>query len=234
MKIISHRGKINNIKNEENNYNSIINFLNSDIEMIEIDIQITNDNEIILYHDNKIKTNKGEKFIHNLDSSYLIQNYNLILLKNALELIQGKRQIYLDIKNNKLDLDKSQLLLKKLLFLLDSYVLKYKCERSDIYICSFYNNYLSFIKDIPLEYKRGIILYKNNIYDFINKYRDNVPFDFISIDYNLIDQINIYKNYQKIIFCYTINKMHEYHKIKQNENIDGIISDVPKNFYGIS
>ena len=59
MKIISHRGKIDSINSDENKINSVLNFMQTDIVMIEIDIQLTLDNKIIVYHDQKINVNNS-------------------------------------------------------------------------------------------------------------------------------------------------------------------------------
>lgn len=242
MKIISHRGKINISKNSENNLEAINNFMDSNIEMIEIDIQLTKDKNIILYHDKNIKINnyccglfKNTKNIIDLDKETLIEQ-ELIYLKDALDLIKGEREIYLDIKNENLQDNEYKLFFEILLKLLDEYILKYKCERSTIYLASFYEKYASFISNIPVEYKKGIILNKENL-DFLkNNYSvKNFPFDFISIDYDLLDN-EIIKNYfnKAIIFCWTVNDNNSFSNIINNYNINGIVTDYPVKFLNLT
>jgi glycerophosphoryl diester phosphodiesterase len=242
MKIISHRGRINNFKKEENCSISINNFINSKINMIEIDIQLTKDNQIILYHDDKIKIKNSMCFfcqnerINKIDSNYLINNYNIIFLKQALDMIKGKKEIYLDIKNNKLNKNQYRIFFDKLLKLLDDYVLKYECERSSIYLASFYPEYIDYIISLPFEYKKGIILCQDNIEYFNKKFNDTKikSLDFISVDYNILDSIKLYFN-KIIIFCYTINNIEDYGNLfYKKKYINGIVTDYPEYFYNMN
>tara|TARA_Y100000590_G_C15380732_1_gene886213 strand:- start:47 stop:742 length:696 start_codon:yes stop_codon:yes gene_type:complete len=227
MKIISHRGKINKIKNEENNLVCIYNFLESEISMIEIDIQLTKDNEIILYHNDYLEDTKY--LLSELNSNYLIKNYNMILLKDVLDMIKGTKEIYLDIKNNNLKKYQYKFFFDELLKLLDSYILKYKCERSSIYICSFYPEYINYILSIPFNYKKGIIIDDTNLSYFNEKYnsiKDIIYF--VSIDYKILESINYL--FGKTIFCYTVNDISIFNELKINKSLNGIITDLPELF----
>ena len=227
MKIVSHRGKINKIKNEENNLDCINNFLKSEVSMIEIDIQLTKDNEIILYHNDYLEDTKY--LLSELNSDYLIKNYNMILLKDVLDMIKGKKEIYLDIKNNNLKEYQYKFFVNELLKLLDSYILKYKCERSSIYICSFYPEYINYILSIPFEYKKGIIVYDENLSYFNDKYNSIKDIiDFVSIDYEILDSINFVLGL--LIFCYTVNEIKIFNELKKKKNLEGIITDYPEMF----
>lgn len=242
MKIISHRGKIDINKNKENNLEAINNFMDSNIEMIEMDIQLTKDNNIILYHDKTIKIYENENKnscyeelnIIDLDRETLIKN-KLIYLEDVLDLIKGERNIYLDIKNDKLENKDCAIFFNNLLNLLERYVLKYECERSSIFIASFYKNYYDFISNVPFDYKKGIILDNDNFEIFKNKYTESrLPFDFISIDYNLIENDSIKKYFNKtVIFCWTVNDINVFNTIINNTYVSGIVTDYPIKFLNI-
>ena len=195
--------------------------------MIEIDIQLTKDNEIILYHNDYLEDTKY--LLSELNSDYLIKNYNMILLKDVLNMIKGKKEIYLDIKNDKLKKYQYSFFFDELLKLLDSYILKYKCERSSIYICSFYPEYINYILSIPFEYKKGIIVYDENLSYFNDKYHSIKDIiDFVSIDYEILDSINFVLGL--LIFCYTVNDINIFNELKKKKNLEGIITDYPEMF----
>lgn len=235
MEIISHRGKINKIKNNENNKKSILNFMESNIDTIEIDIQLSKDNQIILFHDTSIFSIQGGKQkIINIDSKDLIKNYTLMLLKEVLQIIKGKRKIYLDIKNGKLNKKKINIFFEELFKLLEEYKKQYDCQQNSIYLCSFHQIYIDYLLENKMrngyKYKIGIILYEDNILYFLNNFKRSFDnFDFISIDYNILDSISFCFN--KIdIYCYTVNEITDYNKIIDKNVIYGIISDYPEYF----
>ena len=228
MKIISHRGKINKSFNDENNENAINNFMKSQTQILEIDIQLTKDDQIILFHNERI----FNKEIINKNSGYLIKKYNLILLTQVLDIVQGKKSIYLDIKKKDIDNKKLNLFFKELFRILDNYITTYNCDRKSIYICSFYKKYTEYIlyNKCAKEYEIGIILDKDNINYFLeNFYISFNSFDFISIDYNILDNISFC--FGKIpIFCYTINEIIIYKNITNKKYISGLITDNPEYF----
>ena len=235
MYIISHRGKINSKKSDENNMKSVINFMESNIEFIEIDIQLSKDNEIILYHDDKISINNyclfdcfNKKKINEIDSEYLIDEYDIIYLKNFLDMIKGQKKIYLDIKNDKLKDNQINNFFIELFKILDNYILKYKADRASIYIASFFPKYINYIISIPFEYKKGIILNEDNI-DYFKKNYNNTIFDFISIDYNIIDLIKDYQE-KNNIFCFTVNNDFDFNILLKKYKINGIVTDYPEKF----
>lgn len=231
MRLISHRGKINFNKSEENNKNSIINFLNSDIEMIEIDIQLTKDNQIILCHDNKINIDLEEKFINELTSDYLIKNKNYILLETALNIIKDRKKIYLDLKTEYLSEYKHNIFFKILVNLLKNYCISYNSSSQSIYIASFYKRDWVKIINIPCHFNKGLILNEENIEEFKNfkNSLNKIDYDFLSIDYKIIDSMEKYFN-KTIIFCWTINEEDVFEKIIK-KNIDGICTDFPEKYY---
>tara|TARA_Y100000991_G_scaffold195939_1_gene165543 strand:- start:478 stop:1179 length:702 start_codon:yes stop_codon:yes gene_type:complete len=230
MEIISHRGKINKTLSQENNKEAIKNFIDSNITTIEIDIQLTKDNEIILFHDNSIDCIR----IVDKDSNELINNYNMILLKDVLQLIKGKRKIYLDIKNEDLNIKQIGIFFEELFNLLEKYRKKYDCKENSIYLCSFHRIYIDYLIQNKIrnnyKYRIGVILYEDNILYFLNNFKDSFNnFDFISIDYNILDSISFCFN--KIdIYCYTVNDLKDYNKLIDKNITCGVVSDNPEYF----
>jgi glycerophosphoryl diester phosphodiesterase len=228
MKIISHRGKIDKINNQENNRKAIHNFMDSHTQMIEIDIQLTKDNKIILFHDEEICNEE----IINKDSNDLILNYDMILLKEVLDIVKGNKSIYLDIKNKKLNDKQINIFFSELFCLLEKYFSIYQCDKKSIYICSFYEKYINYIlkSDNAKKYNIGIILDKDNINYFLHNYYYSINnFDFVSIDYTLLDSISFCMN--KIpIFCYTVNDIKDYLNLSDKKYISGIITDMSNIF----
>ena len=57
---ISHRGYVDNKFTMENSYKSIANALEKNFDMIELDVQLTKDNILILHHDLFVETNAND------------------------------------------------------------------------------------------------------------------------------------------------------------------------------
>lgn len=229
IKLIAHRGLH---KNKEIPENSLLAFKKA-IEKsysIELDINITKDNQIVVFHDEDLKrVCNVDKKIEELDYSFL-ENLTLFdtkekipLLKEVLSLVDSldsKKDISLIIEIKK---HKNIGVLEKLLLkMLDSYEVEY-------FICSFQMDILSWFRKNKKDLKIGLIFeklpkrfekYENLI--FLYKYSKIKP-DFVSLDYKLLDSL-IYEFCKKNslpIFCWTINSKEKYENIEKK--VDGII-----------
>ena len=67
---ISHRGYIDSKFTMENSHRSITNAINNDFDVIELDVQLTKDNIIILHHDLYINTLKSDVLKKSDDLNY--------------------------------------------------------------------------------------------------------------------------------------------------------------------
>ena len=143
-------------------------------------------------------------------------------------MIKGQKKIYLDIKNDELKDNQVNDFFIELLKILDNYIFKYKADRSSIYIASFFPKYINYIISIPFEYKKGIILNEVNI-DYFKKNYNNTIFDFICIDYNIIDLIKDYQE-KNNIFCFTVNNDFDFDKLIKKYKINGVVTDYPEKF----
>ena len=176
---------------------------------------------------------KDFKNICEVNSNYLIENKEIIYLEDVLNIIRGRKYIYLDIKNNNLKEYKYKNLFFELLKLLDNYVFKYKCEPSSIYIASFYPEYIRYIISIPFEYKKGIIINSKNLEYFNENFNSNqIDFNFISIEYKIVNSIKNYFN-KTIIFCWTVNDENIFNNLIENNHINGLVTDYPNKFLDI-
>jgi len=225
-KLIAHRGLY---KNKEIPENSLLAFEKA-IEKnysIELDINITKDNQIVVFHDEDLKRVCNiDKKIEEIDYDFL-QNLTLFdtkekipLLKEVLNLIDLKKDIFLIIEIKK---HKNIGILEKLLVeMLDSYKGKY-------FICSFQTDILSWFRKNRTDLKIGLIFekvpkkfkkYENLI--FLYKFLKIKP-DFISLDYELFESkiFDFCKNKDLEILIWTIRKNNQCDKIYTK--ISGII-----------
>ena len=149
---IAHRGY-----SELYGDNNIISFqkaIENNFDVIEMDIQLSKNNKIIIYHDIHIQN----RYIKNIHSDELISRYNIITLTDFFNQVDYKNiKINFDLKG-----DNPELLIETLLTIL----FKYNVDTSLLYISSFnkkYINYLSiFKKHFSVNYKIGFIT--SNIY----------------------------------------------------------------------
>ncbi|MBP3461305.1 MAG: glycerophosphodiester phosphodiesterase [Bacilli bacterium] len=199
MYIISHRANDNH-SFKENTIEAIKGVLNKDyIDGVEIDIRLTKDNKIVLYH---------SPIIYNLG---LISNNNLKEIKkyanelnDVLKKIKTNKLILIDIK---CEICKEDIFIEKL----HKIIKKYK--KLNIYLCSFNYKLVKKIKE-KYKYKTGLI-----ISNMINKNKNIESFDFILMNYRIYHKIN------KALMLWTINKKEIIDKYK-NEEIY-IITDKP-------
>ena len=223
-KLIAHRGLH---KGREIPENSILAFQKA-VEKnygIELDITISKDNEIVVFHDdtlNRLCNVNGN--IEDFEYSFLkkLKLYetkeHIPLFREVLDLTKNKVPLIIEIKKHK----NIGILETKLCELLNNYDGEY-------YICSFEKEILTWFKKNKLNLKRGLIFETNikkfqkyNKTLFLYKYFKTKP-DFISLDYRLLDS-SIYEFCIKNnlpMFSWTINSKEKYKKIRKK--VKGII-----------
>lgn len=189
---------------------------------IELDIHLTKDDQIIVFHDDNLLRMAGKNgFVKLLTydelKSYRLgeTNYTIPLLKDVFELVKGKVPILIEIKTNN-DMKK---LVPKLKELIDSY-------KGEVFIqsfspfalrrcykvmpnilrgqlsCFFTHDKLSFYKRIPIKK----LLFKNFSHiDFVSYCIDNLPNKYVT-------KVDV------PVLAWTIKTDEEYLKAKQNAN----------------
>ncbi len=189
---------------------------------IELDIHLTKDNQLVVFHDDNLRRMTGANEYMKLLTYDQIKQYKLVntnytipLLKEVLDLVKGKVPILIEIKSN----NNMKKLVPKLKELLDNYtgiifiqsfnpfVLRrcYKVMPNILrgQLSSFFeDDHLKFYKKIPIKK----LFFKNFSH-----------IDFVS--YNLNNLPNKYVNKMDIpVLAWTVKTKQDYIKAKQNSN----------------
>lgn len=251
---ISHRANYN-CAIKENSLNGIKYCILKGLKMIEIDIRLSKDNRIVVFHDNNLQrlyTNREQ--INTLNADYLWEYYNIPTLDKVFRLVKNKCKLYLDVKGDNTEI------LKYLDILIKKHIKHRTINLKNIYVAAFDINKVFFLKNnFFFKVKKGIILeynhnmdnnkekiknkiksifnrsYYQNIENRIRFILDYIPkLDFISIDLLflkfLVSKKFIFNNLE--VFIWTINSEKEIHEIKNIQlkykiSIRGIITDKP-------
>ena len=127
--IIAHRGIHDNKETPENSLKAFAKALNRNIP-IELDVQLTKDNIIVVFHDYSLLRMTGKKAYlqdltyNELQELYLLDTKEKIpTLKEVLDLIQGKVLIDIEVKNSN-SIDKLCKILNEELINYNNYILK--------------------------------------------------------------------------------------------------------------
>lgn len=194
-KKLFHRGKFDNI----NVYENTIEAYKAAMDLkapFEFDVQLTNDQQVICFHDTTLKRLfNRERDVS--DISYkrinkLRDDLKVPLLKDVLKLVDGKVELMIELKNTKRKLNK--ILVEKVAELLKDYNGKYVIVSFNPFLLSAYKSLdkEAYIGRILSENTNGFVeklIIKNNLFNFIAK-----P-DFISYDiknFN-VEKINKFK-----------------------------------------
>lgn len=208
--VIAHRGIHNNITIFENTIDSIMYALNNNLT-VEIDVRLTKDLEVIVYHDDDAsRMLKLKDDINTLTYEELlyISPYHIPTLKEILDSINGKVPVLIEVKeDNKVIRNKLETLLKE-----------YKGEYA---IQSFIYDAVKYYK--KKKYVVGLLVGEKKNRALLGK---NIDVDFISIKFNSIDRVEASKLKEKYyLIGWTIKTKKEvdyYIKIFNNLIIDNI------------
>lgn len=202
---IAHRG-LNNHKYKANSINALLKSLQEDyISGVELDIRVTKDNKLIIFHNlTIISLLKGINYVGLTNFKKLKKIDNSIeLLEDFLNKVTSMKIILIEIKEESPDYKKAVDSLLKLLK-------KYKLN---IYIFSFNYEVMNYLREQKLKYPLGLLTNK-----IFNK-NGCVDFDFCAFHYNYIEKD------KKNIMVYTVNNVELYKEVKKNNHIKYIITD---------
>lgn len=208
--IIAHRGIYNNITIYENSLEAIMYAVKNNL-IAEIDVRLTNDNEVIVFHDEdgerllKLKDNINSLTKEEID---YISPYHIPTLQEVLNNIDCKVPVVIEVKED------NKIIRNKLIEILKDYKGKFVIQ--------------SFIYDIVKFFKKknyivGLLVSDKKNIKYLNK---SIDVDFLSIKYDVIDKVglNILKKKYYLIGWTLDNRIDvEYYiKIFNNLIIDNI------------
>ena len=220
MLVIGHRGALGYFTG--NTINSIKLAITNNLKAIEIDVRLSKDLELILYHDEKIKYNDDKIFVSDIFFNDL-KKIGVNSLKEFFDYyisINDNVLIFFEIKKSILY---NQEIIDKLINIFDTYIKK-GLNLDNFYIQSFHAQYIKeIINYIPFK-NYGLIYYGlplNDNYDIISL---KCSFVSISIDSYCREFVKNMKKKNIKVFVYTINDL-SYTKLLQQDNISGYFTD---------
>ena len=208
---IAHRGYTKH--HEDNSLEAFQEALIHNFDMIELDIQLTKDDEIIIFHDQFIENHR----VNNMTLQEIHTMYPKVLLLSTFfdQFDYKKIALYFDLKGS-----------DKLSYKLHEFLIIHNIVLDKIWFASFNTKHLDILRTKG-DYKLGLI--SDNIYNkhllryFITKY----DISFICFSWTVLDKESIeYLNSKGVsTFIYTL-KDENILPIVQEYNICGIVSDI--------
>lgn len=197
----------------DNSKESFINAVDNYFDMIELDIQLTKDERVIIYHDTFLK----DKLIKNLNYKEIIEIDSTILtLEEFFGIIDvSKIKIYLDIKGT--DIKISSIL---------NDLIKCRPYLYNIFIASFNLIIINELYKLNPQLQLGFITDSLYTLDLFLKMIKESNLKFISFHWTMLDEniINFLHNNNIMVFSYTI-KNKEILSFIDEFDIDGIITN---------
>lgn len=215
--LVAHRGIHNNIDIPENSILAFKKSLKENIA-IELDIHLTSDNELVVFHDDNLKrmTNNNsliEKLtLKEIKKLKLLNTEESIpTLKEVLELVDGKVLIDIEVK----DTNRIKDIVFKLIEILDSY-------KDSILIKSFNPKIIRKLRKLNSSYTYGLLLkkkYSNKFHTFIMNSNLVLLYsrpNFLAISKELAKTKRFKKLRKKYpIYIWTIKSLDEVDKYKK-------------------
>lgn len=224
-KVMAHRGA--STEAPENTMAAFQKAIDDMADYIELDVQLTNNGEVIVMHDsNAYRTtgvdanivNMTYKEVKTLDAgSWFSDEYvgeNVPSLKEVLELTQGKIKLNIELKPT----DNGIALAKNTVRLIEKYNMVNDCV-----ITSFSESALKAVKTYNQEIKVGYILSAayGDFYDM-----KNVDFFSVNAAYLSKRTIDAIHNSGKQVYAWTVNNKDSIKNLT-NKGVDGVITDNP-------
>lgn len=227
--IIAHRGSSSSAP--ENSKASLLQALKDGAAGVEIDLQLTADNEVVVIHDEKIdRTSSGLGFVKDMSlkelKEYDIGSFfdpkfkaeRIITLKEALELLKNSEIINLEIKKM---INFNHNIEKEVVKVIESLDLNNK-----IIVSSFNHDSLEIIKNINSDIITAPLFYARvyNPWEYAKRLGSKyLHLYYKAVDHKLIE--NCHKNNIKVN-VFTVDREEDIKKMIKL-NVDGIITNYP-------
>jgi len=224
MLIIGHRGAPS--LKHENTLASFHAALDAHVDGIELDVQLSKDQKIVIFHDLHTYSLNGK---YNLIKHYTLHDLNqfnskieIPTLEDVLKILPHDKELHIEIKSNSLA---NEMIINKVLQL----IIKYQLETQTI-LSSFNPFVLSRLKAQKLSIRLGLLWTQCPAEPwFITHYSyyKIKPYSFhASIEYITPKIAEWAKNHNMKLYYYTINNIQTLEKAK-NLYADGLFSDYP-------
>lgn len=215
--LIAHRGIHNNIDVPENSLSAFENALNLNLP-IELDVRLTKDLELVVFHDGNAKRMTGidvnieELIIEQISSLNLLNtNEHIPLLQDVLSLIDGQVLIDIEVKET-----------KKIKEITDKLMSTLKHYNGNVIIKSFSPKIIKYLKNIDNSYTYGLLMkekYKNKAKELFMKSNLVLSYcnpSFLAISKKLA-KTNRFQKLRKIydIYIWTFQNPDELENYKQ-------------------
>ncbi len=222
--IAAHRS--NTVTTPENSLSAIRTALTKEINYIEVDVQLTKDKEVVLYHDISLRRlaglsesvsqlNYNELSKVDIGSSYSneYEGEKIPTLDEALKEVKGKMNVIVELKSYG---PKKELVRKTI------EIIEKNNMVDSVYIQSFDNRLLKIVRDLNPNIKIGQVMY---IAAGDLSYLD---VDFYTIDQNMLSNkiVRHARDNNRKIWVYTVNSETDIKEVLKYD-IDGIITDYP-------
>ena len=224
MKVIGHRGAPS--LKHENTLDSFKIALEHNVDGIELDVQLSQDNKLVIFHDlhtyslnNKHNLIKNKSFF---ELQKLSSQFTIITLEDILKIFPPKKELHIEIKSN-------ELFNKNIIDQIYNLVVKYQLINQTVF-SSFNPFVLLELKNLFSDVKIGL-LWTKCPYEpwFITHYSYDkiLPQSFhASIEYITPNIGEWVKRKNMKLYCYTVNNADQLKKAELL-NAEGIFSDYP-------
>lgn len=239
LKIIAHRGF--NIDYPENTLLAYKAALNASVDMLEIDVHLTKDQELVVIHDDKIdRTSNGSGYVkdYTLDElkSYdfgswkdnTFQGTRIMNFGEVVKLVQAYDiTLLIEIKKPNQYPNIEEILLRELK--------EYRLYPERVIIQSFDEKSMQKIAEITQEYELGLLLSKKKYlmrmpnFNKIAKYCQYVNPNYQLVNRKFVERAHLHGLQ---VMPYTVNDIHEIQKLI-NIGVDGIITDGPNYYFDL-
>ncbi|GAB6100581.1 glycerophosphodiester phosphodiesterase [Halanaerocella petrolearia] len=217
--------------------NTLVSFrkaINLGVDMIELDIQLTKDQELVVFHDHDLNRIAGvdvqikeltlaelKKFDIGSWFSKEFKNEKIPTLQEVIQLVNGQVKLNIELKPR---VDKKQILIQNLVTILEKEDFK-----EEVIISSFNHSLLKYLKEIDSSLKTAILIVAlpvNPVKVIDEASADGIHPNYLVVNKELIDKI---QEEGYFLNTWTVNDESQINQLEEMD-VDGIITDDPDLF----